>query len=68
MKKLLNDPNQAAAELIDGLVDYYNGSVTKVGPGANCPHRNRIWQSRSPCRRRHWARAHLPRPHWAWNG
>ncbi|RPF80708.1 MAG: dihydroxyacetone kinase subunit DhaK [Verrucomicrobia bacterium TMED71] len=34
MKKLLNDPNQAAAELIDGLVDYYNGSVTKVGPGA----------------------------------
>jgi len=34
MKKILNDPNQAAAELVDGLVDYYNGAVTKVGPGA----------------------------------
>ncbi|MBT7866522.1 MAG: dihydroxyacetone kinase, partial [Opitutales bacterium] len=34
MKKILNDPNDAAAELVDGLVDYYNGKVTKVGPGA----------------------------------
>ena len=34
MKKILNDPNAAAAELVDGLVDYYNGSVEKVGPGA----------------------------------
>ncbi len=34
MKKILNDPNNAAAELVDGLVDYYNGSVDKVGPGA----------------------------------
>ena len=34
MKKILNDPNEAAAELLDGLVDYYNGKVIKVGPGA----------------------------------
>lgn len=34
MKKLLNDPLQAASELVDGLVDYYNGSVEQVSPGA----------------------------------
>ncbi|MEM9158090.1 MAG: dihydroxyacetone kinase subunit DhaK [Verrucomicrobiota bacterium] len=34
MKKLLNDPLNAASELVDGLVDYYNGSVTQVSPGA----------------------------------
>ncbi len=31
MKKLINDPNKAAAELIDGLVVAYNGAVKKVG-------------------------------------
>ena len=34
MKKLLNDPLKAASELVDGLVDYYNGSVEQVSPGA----------------------------------
>ena len=34
MKKLLNEPLQAASELVDGLVDYYNGSVEQVSPGA----------------------------------
>jgi len=34
MKKLLNDPLQAASEIVDGLVDYYNGSVEQVSPGA----------------------------------
>lgn len=34
MKKLLNDPLKAASELVDGLVDYYNGSVKQVSPGA----------------------------------
>ena len=34
MKKLLNDPLKAASELVDGLVDYYNGKVAQVSPGA----------------------------------
>ena len=34
MKKLLNDPLKAAPELVDGLVEYYNGSVEQVSPGA----------------------------------
>ena len=34
MKKLLNEPLQAASELVDGLVAYYNGSVAQVSPGA----------------------------------
>ena len=34
MKKLLNDPLRAASEIVDGLVDYYNGSVEQVSPGA----------------------------------
>ncbi|OUW15569.1 MAG: dihydroxyacetone kinase [Opitutales bacterium TMED158] len=34
MKKLLNDPLKAASELVDGLVDYYNGDVVQVSPGA----------------------------------
>lgn len=33
MKKIINDPNTVAAELLDGLVDYYNGEVEKLGPG-----------------------------------
>ncbi len=33
MKKIINDPNAVAAELLDGLVDYYNGEVEKVSPG-----------------------------------
>lgn len=31
MKKLLNDPNNCADELVDGLVEAYNGEVVKVG-------------------------------------
>ncbi len=33
MKKIINDPNDVAAELLDGLVDYYNGQARKVSPG-----------------------------------
>jgi dihydroxyacetone kinase-like protein len=33
MKKIINDPNTVAAELLDGLVDYYNGDASLVSPG-----------------------------------
>lgn len=33
MKKIINDPNAVATELLDGLVDYYNGEVEKISPG-----------------------------------
>jgi len=33
MKKIINDPNTVAAELLDGLVDYYNGDASLVTPG-----------------------------------
>jgi phosphoenolpyruvate---glycerone phosphotransferase subunit DhaK len=33
MKKIINDPNTVAAELLDGLVDFYNGTASLVAPG-----------------------------------
>ena len=33
MKKIINDPHTVAKELLDGLVDYYNGDATLVSPG-----------------------------------
>ena len=33
-KKIINDPNNVAADLLDGLVDYYNGTVSLISPGA----------------------------------
>lgn len=33
MKKIINDPNTVATELLDGLVDYYNGDASLVSPG-----------------------------------
>ena len=30
-KKILNDPNNAAADMLDGLVEAYDGEVVKVG-------------------------------------
>ena len=34
IKKIINDPNSVAADLLDGLVDYYNGSIKLISPGA----------------------------------
>lgn len=34
IKKLINDPNQCAAELLDGLVEAYDGRARKVGRGS----------------------------------
>lgn len=33
MKKIINDPDAVAQELLDGLVDYYNGDASLVSPG-----------------------------------
>ncbi|QXD22852.1 dihydroxyacetone kinase subunit DhaK [Opitutia bacterium ISCC 51] len=33
MKKIINDPNTVATELLGGLVDYYNGDASLVSPG-----------------------------------
>jgi dihydroxyacetone kinase-like protein len=33
MKKIINDPNAVAAELLDGLVDFYNGEASLVTSG-----------------------------------
>lgn len=33
MKKIINDPNAVAKELLDGLVEYYNGDATLAAPG-----------------------------------
>jgi dihydroxyacetone kinase-like protein len=33
MKKIINDPHTVATELLDGLVDYYNGDASLVSPG-----------------------------------
>ena len=33
MKKIINDPNTVATELLDGLVDYYNGDARLEAPG-----------------------------------
>lgn len=33
MKKIINDPNAVAKELLDGLVDYYNGDANLTAPG-----------------------------------
>ena len=34
IKKIINDPNSVAADLLDGLVDYYNGSIKLISTGA----------------------------------
>jgi dihydroxyacetone kinase-like protein len=33
IKKVVNDPNQCAAELLDGLIEAYDGAAHKVGRG-----------------------------------
>ena len=33
IKKIINDPNACAAELLDGLVEAYDGEAKKVGRG-----------------------------------
>jgi len=33
MKKIINDSKTVAADLLDGLVDYYNGDASLVSPG-----------------------------------
>lgn len=33
MKKIINNPDTVAKELLDGLVDYYNGEASLVSPG-----------------------------------
>lgn len=32
--KIINDPNNVAVDLLDGLVDYYNGTVSLISKGA----------------------------------
>lgn len=34
IKKIINDPNACAAELLDGLVEAYDGAAVKVGRGS----------------------------------